>query len=181
VFAASAARSFASDGGFAANVVGHTISCGDSERCIPGLHVDEVVDALEAKGHTCDRDSRFGSTACTLEIGVTVYETRLQTAEGDSGVTEVKARVSRPDETQPFGFPEDAPPPKGLVPYFSWVATVPLGDDQTAVSDVTTWIKQQLDGGSGDPVQFGDYRYEVTVEGPGEMSLVVLAAGPNEA
>lgn len=180
LFGASAANSFASAGGFTADVVGQAIDCGGSERCIPGLKVDDVVDSLEAKGHTCERGLHFESAACTLEIGATVYETRVHPAEGDDQITEVEARVSRPDDGQPFGFPEDAPPPKGLVAYFSWMVSLPLGDDQTAVSDVTTWLNQQLDRGGGDAVQFGDYRYEVTVEGPGDMSLAVRAAEANK-
>lgn len=181
VFAASAVRSFASHGGFAADVVGHTIACGRSERCIPGLHSDDVVDALEAEGHTCDRDLQFGGAACRLEIGATLYESLLQTAEGDGRVTRVQARVSRPDETGVYAFPDDAPPPKGLVPYLSWIATVPLGDDQAAVSEVTTWLERQLDRGDNADVQYGDYRYEVAIKGPGEMSLVVDARESKES
>jgi hypothetical protein len=179
VFAAAAVGGFALEDGFTASLVGRTIDCGEFQQCVPGLQADDVIGALEAAGHTCRREPE--RVACTLEIGLTSYETSVHSVEGDGQVTEVMGHFSRPDETQSFGFPEDAPPPRGVVPYFSWMASLPFADDQTAASDITTWVKNQVDRGGEGKVQFGDYYYEMTAEGPGGMSLIVRAQRPFES
>ena len=180
VFAASAVGSFALADGFTASAVGRVIDCGEFEQCVPGLHIDDVIGVLKDAGHTCRRDPG-GRMSCTLEIGLTSYETSVSSAAGDGQVTGIDAYIRRPDATQSFGFPEDAPPPRGLVPYFAWTATLPFADDQTAASEITTWVERQVDRGGNAKVQFGDYSYEMTAEGPAGTSLQVRAQRPFES
>lgn len=179
VFAASAVGSFALADGFTASTVGRAVDCGEFEQCIPGLQADVVIGVLKDAGYTCRRDP--GRVACTLEIGLTSYETSVSSAEGDGQVTGVDAYFRRPDAAQSFGFPEDAPPPRGLVPYFTWMATLPFADDQTAASEITTWVERQVDRGGNAKVQFGDFHYEMTADGPGGTSLQVRAQRPFES
>lgn len=179
VFAASAVGSFALEDGFTASTVGRTVDCGEFEECIPGLQADDVIGVLEDAGHECKRDP--GRVACTLDIGLTSFETSVSSAEGDGQVTGVNGFIVRPDAAESFGFPEDAPPPRGLLPYFSWMATLPFADDQAAASEITTWIERQIDRGGNAQVQFGDYHYEMSVEGPGRTSLQVRAQRPFES
>ena len=46
----------------------------------------------------------------------------------------------------------DTDPGHIALPFFSWVASLPFGDDP-ATSQVTAWTEQQIEGGSGGPLR----------------------------
>ena len=170
-------RAFASEGGFTASRIGRAADCGELDQCIPGLRTADVIAPLDAAGHTCERDELIGDT-CTLEIGFTIYTTSLLSTDQGDGITGLMADIYRPEEGQAGGFPEDAPPPAGALPYFSWLASIPYGNDATGRQEISTWVRQQIEAGQDAEIQFGDYRYEVDYGHPGNISLTVRAERP---
>jgi hypothetical protein len=175
VAAGTGVAAFAVAGGFAAaaspaaatgtSTAGRSAPCGvitqvagkpfASSRCIPSLQATAVVAAVEAEGFFCEESA--GSRVCTLFVGATQFELWVHPPyEDDEGLIEdVSASVTAAPDADLAGI---------ALPYLSWVASLPFGDDPAA-SQVTTWTEQQIADGRDARARIVDYEYELTHRG----------------
>ena len=124
-----------------------TVDCGPYE-CIPVLKASSVVAAIEAQGHECVANDN--GSACELRIGLLGFEARLEVAEDH--LHGVYITASQPEGDQESG---------AIVPYLSWFASLPYGDDAATTSDITGWLAEQVEGRKATKATIGDYLYEV--------------------
>jgi hypothetical protein len=165
VLVASGVGTFSLSGGFGGRV-GQSVACGPNQRCIPALSSSAVADALTAEGYECLAGG-VGQT-CQTQIGPNLYELGLTTSTEDPEQIEaVRANVT---------YPEDSTPTSTTKAYLAWAASLPYGQDEITVGEVTAWLNEQIDAGQEQAVVLGGYTVNVEEFQPGRIALIVRGA-----
>jgi hypothetical protein len=165
-FAAAAAPTDASTAA-PASAVGRSVDCGLSSRCIPELQATEVVRQLEGRGFFCEQSS--GDWFCDLHMGATSYHLQMspENDDDDHRLTGITGSVSAGPDSDLASI---------AVPYLTWVAALPFGNDPAGVQ-VMEWAKQQIQSGEDSRARIGGYEYAVS---PGRLELDALLGFEDE-
>lgn len=124
-----------------------TQSCGYG-KCIPGLRITTVVDALKERGHKCE--SHTMSWNCGMKIGLVYLNTWLQTS-GES-IHSISVTINRMGGDALAGTGHS---------YLSWFAGLPYRDDPVLIKEIEGWIAEQIDARKDKKATIGDYEYVI--------------------